>query len=34
MIRGQKDFQSELTVTRHDMPHHQPLAYTNGAQLS
>ena len=29
-----KDFQSELTVTRHYVPRHQPLAYTNGVQLS
>jgi CO/xanthine dehydrogenase Mo-binding subunit/aerobic-type carbon monoxide dehydrogenase small subunit (CoxS/CutS family) len=29
-----KDFQSELTVTRHYVPRHQPLAYVNGAQLS
>jgi aerobic carbon-monoxide dehydrogenase large subunit len=28
-----KDFQSELTVTRHYVPRHQPLAYTNGVQL-
>src|SRR4029450_12978305 len=29
-----KDFQSELTVTRHYVPRHQPLAYVNGVQLS
>jgi carbon-monoxide dehydrogenase large subunit len=29
-----KDFQSELTVTRHYVPRHQPLAYTNGVQVS
>ena len=29
-----KDFQSELTVTRHYVPRHQPLAYTNGVQIS
>ena len=29
-----KDFQSELTVTRHYVPRHQPLAFTNGVQLS
>ncbi len=29
-----KDFQPELTVTRHYVPRHQPLAYTNGVQLS
>jgi carbon-monoxide dehydrogenase large subunit len=29
-----KDFQSELMVTRHYVPRHQPLAYTNGVQLS
>ena len=29
-----KEFQSELTVTRHYVPRHQPLAYTNGVQLS
>ena len=29
-----KDFQSELTVTRHYVPRHQPLAFTNGMQLS
>ena len=29
-----KDFQSELTITRHYVPRHQPLAYTNGVQLS
>jgi len=29
-----KDFQSELTVTRHYVPRHQALAYTNGVQLS
>ena len=29
-----KDFQSELTVTRHYVPRHQPLAYTNGVQLA
>jgi carbon-monoxide dehydrogenase large subunit len=29
-----KDFQSEMTVTRHYVPRHQPLAYTNGVQLS
>jgi aerobic carbon-monoxide dehydrogenase large subunit len=34
VIQGHKDFQSELTVTRHYVPRHQPLAYTNGAQLS
>jgi carbon-monoxide dehydrogenase large subunit len=29
-----KELQSELTVTRHYVPRHQPLAYTNGVQLS
>jgi len=29
-----KNFQSELTVTRHYVPRHQPLAFTNGVQLS
>jgi carbon-monoxide dehydrogenase large subunit len=29
-----KDFQSELTITRHYVPRHQPLAYTNGVQLA
>ncbi|HVQ77653.1 MAG TPA: molybdopterin cofactor-binding domain-containing protein, partial [Candidatus Binatia bacterium] len=29
-----KDFQSELAVTRHYVPRHQPLAYVNGVQLS
>ena len=29
-----KDFQSEMMVTRHYVPRHQPLAYTNGVQLS
>jgi carbon-monoxide dehydrogenase large subunit len=29
-----KDFLSELTVTRQYVPRHQPLAYTNGVQLS
>jgi carbon-monoxide dehydrogenase large subunit len=29
-----KDFQSELVVTRHYVPRHQPLAFTNGVQLS
>jgi carbon-monoxide dehydrogenase large subunit len=29
-----KDFQSELTVTRHYVPRDQPLAYTNGVQLA
>ena len=29
-----KDFQSELTVTRHYVPRHQPLAFTNGVQCS
>ena len=29
-----KDFQSELTVTRHYVPRHQGFAFTNGIQLS
>jgi carbon-monoxide dehydrogenase large subunit len=29
-----KDFQSELTVTRHYVPRHQGFAFTNGVQLS
>jgi carbon-monoxide dehydrogenase large subunit len=29
-----KDFQSELTVTRHYVPRHQAFAFTNGIQLS
>jgi CO/xanthine dehydrogenase Mo-binding subunit len=29
-----KDFQSELTVTRHYVPRHQAFAFTNGVQLS
>jgi carbon-monoxide dehydrogenase large subunit len=29
-----KDVQPELTVTRHYVPRHQPLAYVNGVQLS
>jgi carbon-monoxide dehydrogenase large subunit len=29
-----KDFQAELTVTRHYVPRHQGFAFTNGVQLS